>query len=632
MTVVHADKYRKLFLDESRRHLQAVEDRMLAEGDLSRSHLDEVFREIHSLKGMASTMGFAAMSGLAHRLEDVLDRWRSAGGLPGARARDVVLRVCDRLGEMRDDIASGSSGDLDWQDLDAALGEASDAPASRASLEDAVHVRLHLDPDCGSPAARAYLCLLRYRELDPDVESDPDEGRLLSGDAGQTLDLYLHGVDRAGIEAVYAGLTEVRALTFPDDEDAGGVPSPPGPPDEPELEPVRAESSGAAGKVRLPESVQAPVGLLDEFVDLLGELTITRSNIEETARVLGSELLLDEVDRLGKLVRTLHERVMGLRMLPFSLITGGLRRLVRDHARELGKEVELRVSGEEIGMDKSILLEVSDPLVHLLRNALDHGLEPPDERRRKGKLQQGSIELRAARTRNRVEVTVRDDGRGIDAESVRRRAVELGLFKEDESRRLGPSEIFACLFRPGFTTRTEASSLSGRGVGMDVVKSKVESLGGAIELVSAPGEGTEVRLSLPLSVAIVPVLLVAVGESVLAFPTPAVVRTVEAQPRDVRKKEDGHVLLTEEGQVPILSLGQVLRLQGRRRFERMPLVVTQTPRGPTALAVDAFLREEDLFIKPLRGPLQALRGLSGYSVLGDGRLVFLLDPPSLFGP
>ncbi len=632
MTAVHADKYRKLFLDESRRHLQVVEDRMLAEGELSPSDLDEVFREIHSLKGMASTMGFGAMSGLAHRLEDALDRWRSLGGLPGARARDVVLRVCDRLAEMRDDIASGSGGDLDWQDLDAALG---DVLAPRPGLEDAVHVRLHLDPDCGSPAARAYLCLLRYRELDPDLESDPDEDRLLSGDAGDTLDLYLRGVDRDGIQAVYAGLTEVRALTFPDDDATAGDDSPPPDPPirpAPSPSPVREDPSGAADKVRLPEVVQAPVGLLDEFVDLLGELTITRSNIEETARGLGSELLLDEVDRLGKLVRTLHERVMGLRMLPFSLITGGLRRLVRDHARQLGKEVELRVSGEEIGMDKSILLEVSDPLVHLLRNALDHGLEPPDERRRKGKPERGSIELRAIRTRNRVEVTVRDDGRGVDVESVRRRAVDLGLFQEDDSRRLSPSEIFACLFRPGFTTRTEASSLSGRGVGMDVVKSKVESLGGAIELVSAPGEGTEVRLSLPLSVAIVPVLLVAVGESVLAFPTPAVVRTVEAQPRDVRKKEGGHVLLTEEGQVPILSLGQVLRLQGRRQFERMPLVVTQTPRGPTALAVDAFIREEDLFIKPLRGPLQALRGLSGYSVLGDGRLVFLLDPPSLFGP
>lgn len=281
-------------------------------------------------------------------------------------------------------------------------------------------------------------------------------------------------------------------------------------------------------------------------------------------------------------------------------------------------------------MDKSILLQVSDPLVHLLRNALDHGLEPPEERVQKGKPARGTIEVRAARARNRVEITVADDGRGIDVEAVRQAAVAAGLHREPESRRLGNAEVLACLFRPGFTTRNEVSEWSGRGVGLDVVKSKVEGLGGTIEVTSSVGSGTRFRLSLPLSVAIVPVLMVTVGDSVLALPTANVVRTVEAQPRDIRKKEGVHVLLTEQGQVPILSLARVLRLDGRQRFDRVPLVLAQTGAGVTALAVDGFVREEDLFIKPLRGPFRALRGLSGYSVLGDGRLVFLLDPPTLF--
>ncbi len=629
------ERYRKLFLDESLKHLRSFEERMLSAADLDRPGLDEVFREMHSLKGMAASMGYEAMAELSHRLEDLLDRWRREGaGLPEG-ARDLCLRVCDRLGEMRDDVAAGGRGELAWADLAADLEPVEEAGADGEGLR----VRVLVAPDCGSPAARAYLVLLRFRELDPEVRSQPTEQEILRGLPVSHLDLTLHGVGREAAEEVYAGLTEVVGLEFPGEGielDLGGEVPPLAAPEidaaaaAPAPQPLQpAPATPEDARVRLPETVQVPVTLLDEFVDLLGEMTISRGHLEATARTLGSELLKEEINRLGNLVRSFHERVMGLRMLPFSLISGTLKRLVREHAGKLGKEVNLALAGEEIGMDKSILLQVSDPLVHLLRNALDHGLEGPDERRQKGKPPRGEIRVAVARARNRVEVAVADDGRGIDVEAVRRKAVEMGFFREDESRRLPNAEILSCLFRPGFSTRATVTELSGRGVGLDVVKTKVDALGGAIEVASTPGAGTEFRLSLPLSVAIVPVLLVSVGESALALPTSSVVRTVEAQPRDVRRKEGAHVLLTEQGQVPILSLARVLRLEGRRRFDRVPLVLTQTGSGVVALAVDRFLTEADLFIKPLRGPLRALQGLSGYSVLGDGRLVFLLDPPTL---
>ncbi len=609
------ERYRKLFLDESLRHLQAVEDRLLAP-EVPPDALDEVFREIHSLKGMAASMGYDAMAELAHRLENLLDAWRRAGAPPGEDDRDLCLRVCDRLAEMREDVASGGGGDLDWADLAEDLEGAAGDPSGGG---DVLRVRVRLAEGCESPAARAYLILLRFREIDPHVRSTPDEAAILGGARVEAVELELHGVDREAVEAVYGSLTEVAGLEFP----AGA-------PEAPEPEPGAREEPGAGPpRVRLPDTVQVPVEILDAFVDLLGELTIARSHIENTARRLGSEVLLEEVDRLGRIARSFHAQVMGLRMLPFSLVVGGLRRLVREQASRLGKSVHLEVEGEEIGMDKSILLLVSDPLVHLLRNSLDHGIEPPDERERAGKPAEATVRIGAARVRNRVEIRVSDDGRGIDVEAVRRRAVELGLVDEASSRRLGTGEIFGFLFRPGFTTRTVVSDLSGRGVGLDVVKAEVEAMGGTVELASSPGRGTEVRLSLPLSVAIVPVLLVEVGGSVLALPTAGIVRTVEARARDVRRTDEGHVLLTEQGKVPILGLARVVRFRGRTRFERMPLVLTHTARGVVAFAVDAFLREEDLFIKPLKGPLRALRGVAGYSVLGDGRLVFLLDPPTL---
>lgn len=621
------ERYRELFLEESLRHLDAAEE-ILGRDRIGPGDLEAVFREIHSLKGMAGSMGFEAMAALAHRLEDVLDAWRARPEPPTAEERELALRACDRLAEMRDDIAAGGTGDVDWADLGRDLGR-----PPPAGGEGALRVRVRLAPDCGSPAARAYLVLLRFREADPEVACDPPESRILQGEPVEALELTVHGLDRADVEGIYETLSEVAGLEFPDEADAAPPEAPPEPPEPgaPEVEAPAEPEPAEPGRVRLPDKVQVPVAILDAFVDLLGELTIARSHIETTARRLGSEVLLEEVDRLGRIVRGFHGKVMELRMLPFGLVVGSLRRLVREQAARLGKSVHLEVRGEEIGLDKSILGQLSDPLVHLVRNALDHGIEPPEVRERLGKPARALLRIEAERVRNRVEVRVRDDGRGIDVEAVRRRAVELGLVSEADSRALSPGEIFAFLFRPGFSTRDEVSELSGRGVGLDVVKAQVDAMGGTVDLSSSPGEGTEVRMSLPLSVAIVPVLLVEVGGRVLALPTGAIHRTVEASPRDVRRTPDGHVLLTEKGQVPIEALGKIVGFPCRTQFERMPLVLATTAAGTVGLAVDAFLGEEDLFIKPLKGPLRALRGVSGYSVLGDGRLVFLLDPPSLGG-
>lgn len=623
------ERYRKLFLEEGRKHLQSVEDCLLEADPLGRAEVDQVFREIHSLKGMAASMGYTAMTALAHRLEDHLDQWRRAdAGLSGEQ-RALCLQVCDRLEEMRAAVAAGGDGNLEWDDLEPLLdvhapevGLLETGVAGSAPPPGALPVHIGIDPGCGSPTARCYLILLRFKEVCPAVTSVPSEAELLQGAGGDALTLYLPGLTREDVQAVYATLTEVVSLAFPE-PDGVALPEP--------VPPAVPSASVDEPRVKLPEAVQAPIALLDEFVNLLGEMTIARSHLEDLARSLDSELLKDEVDGLAKLVRAFHTRVMGLRMLPFSLITGNLKRLVREHSATLHKEVELHLVGEEIGMDKSILLQLSDPLLHLLRNALDHGLETAEERQRRGKLDRGVITIEAVRSRNRAELTLTDDGRGIDTEAVRRKAVELGIYREEESRTLSPSEILACLFRPGFSTRETVSELSGRGVGLDVVKSKLDSLGGTIEITSTYGEGTRFRLSLPLSVAIIPVLMVEVGQSVLALPTSLVAQTVEAHARDVRKRPEGdHVLLTEKGQVPIVSLARVLKLGGRQRFDRLPLVLIHHRGGKAALAVDRFVTEEDLFIKPLKGPLRAFRGISGYSVLGDGRLVFLIDPPTLF--
>ncbi|MBI5446282.1 MAG: chemotaxis protein CheA [Deltaproteobacteria bacterium] len=621
------DRYLRLFLEESAKHLAKAEEILAADAP-GPGERDALFREIHSLKGMAASMGYGDMAELAHTLADVFDAWRPAGRADPAGIQ-TALRACDRLSEMREDIAAGGEGKVPWSDLSLAPNRPSESGAEPDA--ERLVVRFLIDPGCLAPAARAYLILTRFRELGVLLSSLPSEEELLGGHCGCELLLTLEGVARADVEALCDTLTELKGIEFPGQEAASTALSLElvGPATGTEVEPVQPAAAAAESEVRLPETVPVPVAVLDEFVGLLGELTIARSRLDETVRPFGSEIVSEELGRMARVVRSFQERVMALRTLPFGLVAATLKRAVRSASAALGKEVELKLVGEGIGLDKTVLLQIADPLLHLVRNSVDHGVESPEERRRKGKPSRGTVEIRATRTRNSVEVVVADDGKGIDREAVRKKAVASGFFTEEESRLLPHCEVLACLFRPGFSTREAVTELSGRGVGLDVVKSHIEGIGGTAELRSTPGAGTEIRLLLPLSVAIVPVLTVAVGKSTLAFPVGSVVRTAEATPKEIEARNGSHVFLAPEGELPVLRVAKLLRLAGAKRFRRLPLVLLQTAGGLVAAAVDRFLREEELFIKPLKGPLRRLKGVTGYSILGDGRLVFLLDPANL---
>jgi two-component system chemotaxis sensor kinase CheA len=440
---------------------------------------------------------------------------------------------------------------------------------------------------------------------------------------------------------VYDTLTDVAGLRFPEPV-AAPCPSPKPLADTPasagidfprEGELKNSEAILAAGipaELGLPETVEVSTRILDELLEIVGELTLTRARVNALAQGERMQPLQDEARRMGALLRKLDEGVMNARLLPFSLIAGRLRRFVREQAEVLGKEVQLTVSGERIGLDKAVMLRLSGALVHLLRNALDHGMETAAERSASGKRETGSITISLNRERNALRLRVADDGRGIDTDAVLARAVERGLTSAEDASTLPRDRIFEFLFAPGFSTRKEVGALSGRGVGLDAVRTEIMRMGGSVAVNAESGRGTEFLIELPVSPAVAPVLLVEVEGLPLAFPVHSVLRTYEAMRSDLRKDASGKfVFLHDKQEYPLRTLASQIGVEARLDPKRFAVVAVGFGEKVGCWAVDRLLREEEVFVKPFRGPWARLRGVTGYSLLGDGRLVYLLEPAEL---
>jgi two-component system chemotaxis sensor kinase CheA len=412
----------------------------------------------------------------------------------------------------------------------------------------------------------------------------------------------------------------------------------------PEVELVSIEPLRAEPPVEVPPPVVVPTEpartvrvrteLLDDFLEMAGELLLATARLRDIGRRLPEvqrPALEEGVDRLHALVKDLHGKVMGARMTALAVITDQLPRAARDLARRRGKDVEVAISGAEIELDRAILDAIAEPLLHLLRNAIDHGIEEPDGRAAAGKPARGRLKLTVRRTRERVVLELEDDGRGMDPERLRAAAVARGRISAEAAARLTVREtlLLACL--PGVSTAGDVNDVSGRGVGMDAVKRSVEALGGSLELDSQLGRGTRVTLRLPLTVAVVHLLLVRAGGEVLGLPITKVLGAVELPASAVQKSAATDVVGYGEELVPAHDLARLLHLPPEGDRAIRPWVVMEGEDGNVALGVDALLGQEEAVLKALSRPLDRVAGLSGVTILGNGRPVFILDVPRLVG-
>jgi two-component system chemotaxis sensor kinase CheA len=375
-------------------------------------------------------------------------------------------------------------------------------------------------------------------------------------------------------------------------------------------------------------SVRIDLRRLDSLMNLIGELVITRGRLHQLSASIDDAALTETVAQTSRLVADLQDEIMTSRMVPVWQVFDRFPRLVRDAARSVGKQVEFVIEGKEVELDRSMLDEVGDPIVHLLRNAIDHGIETPDTRRAQGKKPEGRLTLSASRDRSAVAIRVSDDGRGIDRARVIAKARTLGLVDEDKSD-LTDDELLRLISRPGFSTSDTVSDLSGRGVGIDAVYNRVRSLGGAVDIRTVQGEGTTVTLRLPLTLAIVRSLLARIGDETYAVPLTHVRETVELEPSVVRSVQGREVLMLREEVLPVVRMRDLVQYPGLAMQELEQVVVVEMADRRAALVVDALIGQQEVVVKQFDGVRDGLGVFGGATILGDGAPALIFDVSSL---
>jgi two-component system chemotaxis sensor kinase CheA len=641
-------KYLSLYVAEAGDHLAALSKDLVrleeaarqGAGEGARDAIDSCFRHAHSVKGMSASMGLDAIAGLAHGAEDLVDVFRKEPARLEPRAIDLLLAACDRLQEMVLGASRGESQTPDDAMLDR-LGQgakrlregerlAEDPPPSLPSPARAgggaeeekrrlegrrVLVDVEIAGSCPVPAVRAFLVVKKLSALGGVARSTPSLEDLRAGRIpSKKLSVQLDTPEPLqSIERSLAQISDIAAVSLRDAAEEPAAPAP--------------QSREAAPQQEPSRTVRVRTEILDGFLDAVGELILATARIREVGRGLppDSRAALDEgADRLHAIVKDLHDKVMTVRMTPLALVTERLPRAARDLARKVGKQIEVEVKGAEIELDRAILEELSDPLLHILRNAADHGIEPPHLRLLAGKPAAGRVALVARRERDRVIVEVSDDGKGMDPARLRAAAVARGAITEEQASALGDREalLLACL--PGISTADVVTDVSGRGVGLDAVKKTVEAVGGTLELESVPGAGSRVILRLPLTVAVQPVLLVRVADEVLGLPIAKVHGAAQVSMARLDRSRGAPILPYGGDLVPVHDLDRLLGLPAPERDERA-VVVAEGAEGRIGLAVDALLGQQEAVLKPLGAPLDAVPGLSAVTVLGNGRPVFILD-------
>jgi two-component system chemotaxis sensor kinase CheA len=378
------------------------------------------------------------------------------------------------------------------------------------------------------------------------------------------------------------------------------------------------------------KSVRVKTEILDRLVNITGELITTRHRLSDRAHRHAGSALDEPLHQLSGLLRELRDEVFQARMLPFAFAAERFPRLVRDLARKQGKEISLQIEGKDIELDRGILEEITEPLVHILRNAVDHGMDSPVDRLAAGKTQGGTITISVVRDKDHVDISVSDDGRGMNPARLTEKALEKGLLTAEQARRLSPQAALMLVCAPGFSTAEEVSDISGRGVGMDAVRTAVHALGGTLAIESEFGRGSRFILRLPITVSIIHALLVDCGRLTIAFPVNAVSRTIELRRSDIYEDNGRKVFAMEGRHVPIKSLNRLLGQEIIHAVGQIvPAVVTEAGGSPVGLVTDRLLGQQEIFVKPLGIPLGRLKGLTGGAITGDGRIVFVMDASAL---
>lgn len=656
------NEYLGLFLDEAQEHIQSVNTQLLKlEQSGSMDAVQEIFRSAHTLKGMAATMGYESVANLTHEMESALDLVRGGRKASNQLLLDTMFTAMEQIEEMIAHIEGGGNGtnvdvSATVKAFQSFIGhgepeavEAVDSPFTVDLYTDSVieqakqtgfeAFRLHvkLSDAVVLKAARAYMVFDRLQELGevvrtvPDTEAIEQEQFDLSFDvlflSQESAEVIEHAVSQVSeVDRVEVHVFTTEAIGEP--EVAASVEAPIAPvvnavPTPQETDEVKEQPVAQAKTIRV------NLERIDRLMNLFEEFIIDRGRLERLADEVGQPELNETVEKIKRGTNELQSLVLTLRMMPIEQVFNRFPRMVRSVAKDIQKKVQLDISGAETELDRTVIDEIGDPLVHLIRNAIDHGIERPDVRVQSGKPEQGRLSLRAYHGGNRVFIEIEDDGAGINVDKVRAKALERGVLTVEEAASMTDNELAMLIFAPGFSTADVVTDLSGRGVGLDVVKNKIESLGGVVSLETAVGQGTKFQVSLPLTLSIISAMLVMAGEETYAIPLSSILETTLLDEADILTAHRERVFDFRGQLVPLVYLKEMFGIEAETKSQ-FPVVVVRKGNKLVGVVVNDLIGQQEIVMKPLGSYLEGIPAISGATILGDGRVALIVDSNDLF--
>lgn len=651
------NQYLNIFVEESKEHLQDMNDILLSlEKDTENEKLlNEIFRISHTLKGMAGTMGFNNMANLTHDMEDVLQAIRSDEISINTNIVDILFKCLDAL-EISVDYVSENEEEDDNEHLelieelkkilnkDEELKDKEKkykkpkkydqyiANAVKEAREKGLNpydISIKLNDNCMLKSARAFIIfntVENFSEIiysNPSVEDIEDEKFELEFSL-----VIITKYEKNKVKEEILNISEIDEVNVEDIEiSKDNKKNIKKKKDKKNVKKLTTNNGKKANRVG--KTVRVDIDRLDTLMNLVSELIIIKTRMEDMSGTTSKEDMNEAIEYLERITTNLHDAVMKVRMVPIERVFNRFPRMVRDLSKELNKEINLEMSGEETEVDRTVIDEIGDPLIHLIRNSIDHGIEHPDERTEIGKDRVGTVKLKAYPDGNNVVVEVEDDGGGIDEGVIKKKAIEKELITEAEAEKLNKNELIQLLFKAGFSTSDTVSDVSGRGVGLDVVKSKIEAINGSIEIETNKGKGTCFIIRIPLTLAIIQALLVKLGKEIYAIPLSSISEITSIDRDEIRKIQDEEIILYRDKTLPIVRLN---RLMGIKESEMDELTVVVVKKGDrqAGLIVNDLIGQQEIVIKPLGRFLSNIKYLAGATILGNGKISLILDVNTLF--
>lgn len=684
-------QYLEIFIDESSEHLQTLSDELmvLEKEPENKDTINEIFRAAHSLKGMAGTMGYKRMQNLTHNMENVFSEIRNDKMKVNSNLVDVLFRCLDALETYVENIRNNQDEGTDdnepiikeLNDFLAAGGAAVTAPAAapaaaaadtsaavstpteikladfeKNAINEALNKGMHVymihvfvDPNCILKAARAFLVFKNLEghgdiiKSEPSVQDIEDERFeldfkivVISSESANSITSIIKDVSEikdaqlVEITEPFADKGNAVSEEVKEETNAEETTSVEKKPSDNKKAPA---SSGKPAVKQVGRSVRVDIEKLDVLMNLVSELIIAKNGLVSASDTEGGnngQNFREQIEYLERVTTNLHESVMKVRMMPIESVLSKFPRMIRDLSKKLDKKMELYMTGEDTELDRTVIDEIGDPLMHLLRNSADHGLESAEVRAERGKPEVGSIFLNAYQDGNNVIIEVGDDGNGIDVEKVRSKAIEKGTITEEQAATMTEKELVELLFRPSFSTADKISDVSGRGVGLDVVKSKIEALGGAIEVKTTYGVGSTFIIHMPLTLAIIQALMVRLGDEKYAISLDSI-QTIEDIPVSEIKYVHAKEVISLRGTViPLVRLRELLDVPGEPdQEEDITVVIVSKGDKLAGLVVDSLIGQLEIVIKSLGKYINSNKMISGATILGDGSVALIIDANTL---